>query len=280
MEITRTGILLAFAACTTATDRIDVAPNELGVVALETSRTDGTYALRALDANDREIGRVSLRTGAIAGLSQVLPGEDDVGAELSLSFGELQRSYLTRETATFIVAAPREMQPLTKIVEVTAALKQDVNVTLIAASPNEDAYSVQSCPASYLLTSPVAQQCCYSYNNANIGPMTSFLRPSDGAGIERYRNPYGTGCKASDGVSSCLGANCYYGPNGFSRAYVTAKTNTYGWVFWLDDGYGDLNCNIAFYSTMQTPEYSNVTGTSPTGQGCPGGATGASQWDY
>lgn len=59
----------------------------------------------------------------------------------------------------------------------------------------------ESCPTSYLLTSPVAQQCCFANNTGDL--RTEFIRSSDGAGIDRNKDPYGGGCQSSTG-GSCI----------------------------------------------------------------------------
>ena len=103
---------------------------------------------------------------------------------------------------------------------------------------------------------------------------TVFIRASDGQAVSRQQ---GDPCTGPNG-EACSGAACYYGPNGFSRA-STWRGGAYGLV---DNGWYE-NC-VTEWSDTPFESYwimfPDVTGTFPTGQGCPGGATGAAQWDY
>jgi len=151
----------------------------------------------------------------------------------------------------------------------------------VGDAPDEVGYTTMSCPASYLNTTPVAGQCCFqtqNYNDGSPGGATVFIRPSDNALIIRYRNPWGTGCKAQDGQSPCSGRSCYYGPNGFSAALIFPGTSTM--VVTTSNGYYGPQCSVIDTHSQTGHYFSDVTGTFPTGQGCPGGDSGDSYWDY
>lgn len=144
-------------------------------------------------------------------------------------------------------------------------------------TPTEEPYFAQSCDSSYLLSSPTANQCCYTNGYAGGTTYTLFVRQSDAKVIKRFRNPYGTGCKLQDGVSSCAGDTCYYGPFGFGKAIVIDDGATP--VIWsFSNGY---NTWCDFYGSG-TPVFANVTGTNATGVGCPGanGSEYSTAWDY
>ena len=135
-----------------------------------------------------------------------------------------------------------------------------------------------SCPAGYMLTSPVAAQCCWD------GTKTMFFRP-DKSLASRTRNPYGTGCKASNGTGACSGDACFYGPNGFARAVITAPTDTYAFMIYTgaDPTAPGARCSGTWYQNVHAGGiFTGVTGTYPTGQGCPGGngSTSSYAWDY
>ena len=138
----------------------------------------------------------------------------------------------------------------------------------------EVGYTVGGCTGTWLLTTPTAQQCCFT--NGGSGQYTLFVRPSDQMVVKRMRNPYGPGtpCKASDGFSACSGADCYYGPFGFARATLwsvgsTPRVHTLGGRI--------AYCDAEASGTIQ---WGDLNGTNSPGQGCPGGFAGWGQWDY
>ena len=107
------------------------------------------------------------------------------------------------------------------------------------------------------------------------GAITTFVRPADGATIQRTRNPTGQTC-AGYGNETCAGANCYWGPAAaFSMAVIYPSGGYYTKV---EGGYN--TCVTSVYTSPPTPYWPDVTGTNATGQGCPGGGNGARRWDY
>ena len=134
-------------------------------------------------------------------------------------------------------------------------------------------YSADGCPTSYLLASPVAQQCCW---DADHNTMVFVSASGDSSNlVVRQRNPYGYPCTASDGWSGCTGADCYFGPNGFSRPEITGTSWPDRW--WISN----VDCGAMLLDPYDNPPYQfgDVSGTAATGQACPGGASGGS-WDY
>src|ERR1041384_8234275 len=101
-----TCVLLLVASCVDEGDqRQTVEANDLGVVAIETTRssTDGVtvYELRALDADQHEVGSVRLRVGVMPELD--LPGDSDLGSELTFVIGGEERRTISRETQLFML---------------------------------------------------------------------------------------------------------------------------------------------------------------------------------
>ena len=276
-------LLLAAAACVEQAQTIEVSdPNDLGITALTLERSDdhASVTLRAL-ARSEEVASVRLTTGTIADLSQILPG-NDTGSELVLVAGDTRMRTVTHETRGFSITPDSYpgLAPLLTIPTVARTLAREANITVVAAAPVEQPYYVNACPAAYLLTTPVATQCCWSRSPAtNPANRTIFVRTSDNYVIIRAAsttNP--VGCKASDGVSSCNGADCYFGPLGFARAQAT-----YGGLnpkIRVGSGGDPLFANCHAVEDTLPPTYGNVTGTNPTGLGCPGGASGDGEWDY
>src|SRR5262249_34283824 len=76
-------------------------------------------------------------------------------------------------------------------------------------------------------------------------------------------NPFGLGCKATDGLTACSGAACFYGPNGFARATTTPWDGSH---IISDSGACRLGSTIG-YTGPQV--FVDATGTVPTGLNCP-----------
>jgi len=251
------------------------------VAALETQRAaaegNQLFTLRALSAAGEDLASVQLTTGAIADLPALLPGEGS-GSELVVIVGSEHVRVVSYETERLVFqpTADSAVARLFAIEAVSATLERETSVAVIAPEVAEAAYSASNCGANLLLTSPVANQCCYSDGYAHSTFYTIFIRPSDHKVIKRYRNPTGLGCRASDGVSACSGDLCYYGPYAFARAQVIdggsnplIKTFSSGSSVWCDQ------------ASTGTVTYPNVTGTNAPGVGCPGGNPGGSTaWDY
>ena len=307
-----------------APPRIAMPANEWGIVSLavDHSEADRTFELRGLDANDQVIADVALRIGKIADLDAYLPSSNELGnlgSELILTWQGVEDRRVSRETEQFFLRA--DMAPLQKFLRVPAVTAALARAHIIVTSPGtltttERPYgtlgwgpgSGPGCDAGMLNTSPLAEQCCWdnAYNNTycdiydcyfeQYNATMVFKNPSGNSVTRTYNtNGYG-GCRASDGISSCSGSSCYYGPNGFNRASVGSVITYVGVVM------NPLPNGIA-YSYSCDPggsngHLSNVTGTQPTGAGCcvngsgpcadasscaacgGGGAAGRGGWDY
>jgi hypothetical protein len=271
-------------------------PNHLGVTEIQTTHVaqdgDQIFELRGLDASGEQLALFRLRTGVIADLPDFLPGSTR-GSEIVISVAGSDTRMVTRETALFQlgVVSPSETQQFLEISTVASTLAHEANV-LVAKAPaaGEVAFLTETCSPSLLLASPLAEQCCYGPYGHPGGPegeQTLFAKDSNGVYtvVSRIRNPYGTACKASDGVGDCDGGGCYFGPLGFARAVVQSAPA----------GYPDpiiesaRDNNILFcadqWSTQVGVAFGNVTGSNPTGAGCPGkGGSGDNEgyqdWDY
>jgi len=281
-------------ACVASDARVEVTSNELGVRTIAVDRPDhDVVELRGFDVADQQVALVRLRTDVtLADITQYFPG-DDIGSEITFSVAGHDTRMITRERELFQIVSPDD--PATsrflQLHEVATALEHDARIIILPASHEaspETALSASACSASDLLTSPLASQCCFS-GEATFGYSwhTRFVNPA-GAVTTRVINAIGNSrripgaCKAADGVSACSGTGCYYGPNSFARAVVTTPPpgTPYAKVYVaFPFGASYPVCTSAFYSTPQTPQFGNVTGTYPTGQGCPGGASGGA-WDY
>jgi hypothetical protein len=151
--------------------------------------------------------------------------------------------------------------------------------------PATEAQTVQVCPADYLLTTPVAAQCCYasSITNDNDG-FTMFYNAATNEIVTRTRNPFGFGCRASDGTGACDGADCFYGPAGFSRASFSTPPGTDAEPFWTifaaTTG-ASTTCQVAGPAAIPyDPTFIDLSGINAPGQGCPGSDSSAFAWDY
>jgi hypothetical protein len=133
-----------------------------------------------------------------------------------------------------------------------------------------------SCSAASVLVTPLAKQCCYGIQFKNGSNKTIFILP-DGRVAHRVHNDAGGGgCKASDGVSSCSGTACAFGPLGFAPptrvsapdpSLPYAKISTL-WRSIEKDTYQIHVCNVSWYATPQTSSLPNVTGTGGRACGC------------
>ena len=267
-----------------------VAANSLGVTALQIERggdaTGTRFEVRGTAADESTVARVSLRIGAIADLPALLPGDDAEGSEILLATDGEPMRIVSREVQQFHVEStdPR-MEAFLQLPEVAAALATaNIDVARPAAAGDEQALMTYVCQSGFMLTSPLASQCCYSDMNGYSGTYSRpnvFIRTADNSAITRYRNPVGpgNGCKASDGTSACAGSACFFGPNGFSRASIASGGSYYPKVY-PDPVGSTATCRYAFYSTFQPHVFSDVTGTNAPGQGCPGGSMAKGAWDY
>ena len=267
-------LLGLFGACTAGgSDRLEISqPNALGATAFERahSSSDGGehFELIALDAADREVARVALRTGEVPALQTRLPGADTLGSEIVLTTAGNQQRVISREVSFHVLQMIDEpaLRELMTLPTVATILADEAHILVQASAPMERAYSTQSCPSSYMLQTPTAAQCCFYSMYSTSGTM--FVTP---AGDVSNRVGPATPCTAFGG-GSCSGADCYYGPQGFARAQFS-NNGQYPSIY--SDAFGGCGAD-----NQHSSEFGDVYGDSPNNQGCPGGGTGAGQWDY
>jgi hypothetical protein len=276
--------LAAFAGCAVpsddATKRIAVTEsNALGVVALEIERSvenqDNVFELRGLTADEHTVAGVRVRTGEIADL----PGDYKTGTEIVLFSDANKTRMITRSQDVVDLGTVPEGDPavagLLSLDVARSTLAHEANVRIESTAENtETAYltAYQVCPANQMLVTPLAQDCCYQTDGGK-GQFTLHFNGTQL--VKRYKNPYGTGCKASNGTGSCTGTGCYYGPLGYSAPVFYAGTT----VWWWDTFSGSAGCSETPAGQFRGPMSVDVTGSQPRGLGCPGGGS-AGFWDY
>ena len=291
---TKPCLLLALVAgCNVADDdrSIDIAqPNELGAHSIVIERSDDqgnrTFLLRAYSDADHVVASVRVTTGDIEELAQRLPGGSH-GSEIVVTAGGDTERMLTHETQVFRfhTSSAKASGRFLALPAVARELAREANLSIVMASPadvsSEQSYNSITCNPDLLLVTPVAQQCCYTDPKSWEDPTryTMFVRPSDHWVSYREGNPYYTACTAADGISSCSGTSCYYGPLGFARAGLYPDGDNpviQRYRTGSDEPYYCSN-DISGYVTFGT-----VTGNNPTNQNCPGGDGGANStdWDY
>jgi hypothetical protein len=139
------------------------------------------------------------------------------------------------------------------------------------------------CSASQVLVSPIAKQCCYGQTTKFSPFKTMFILPDNRVSTRNHNDAGNAGCKAADGVSSCSGANCTYGPAGFSSPirfsppdplYPYPKVFTVTRI--IDHGTGWINvCDYTWHASPQTSSLPNVTGSFGRACGCSCNGNGA-----
>lgn len=302
--------------------RIDVTEaNALGVVALQTThitnQVGSVYTLRGYTADQREVADVQLTIGAIPDIKEWSPDSTaTVGSELLIDVAGAEARMVTLETRQFDLLSGGvnndTIMAFLRIGAVTAALASEhmiVQPAAPAASSGDDEspyycegcnhHEAISCESFYLLNNGiVAGQCCEdnmaytlvtNYDTIFVVPLTAPRNP--GAIVTREHNSNCTvglgsgnqcGCKAADGVSSCDGSACVYGPTGFETASV--------WQPPAGEPYGHIGiettaptppntvdneyCTTSFSATTVTNVFSNITGTATAGCGCCTNGTG------
>jgi len=281
-------VLVCIAGCAPADDSsIEVTtPNELGVTMLAVDHfTDGdarVFELRGLDAAGQQQALVRLRTGTIADAAQWFPAgtPDDFGSEIITSIGGNDARYVTRETELFVLEA-EEPTSQRFLALASATLEREAHILVPPVAADGDTpYITGACRSFDLLTSPVADQCCYAFAPAPslIGGGTKFYNASLNKVVTRKINKYGYGCRASDGVSACAGINCYFGPLGFARPVMASPP---AYPYWrIQSLYQPDMCSAVGYQTPVSPVFGAMTGSYATGLGCPGGNDGKFSWDY
>ena len=262
-------------------ERIDVTePNDLGVTMLETTRTsDGVFTLRALSADGQQLAFVTERIGVVDELLEVAPG-DNFGAEIVVSVLGSEVRMVTHETELFRlqpIDGEHATAELFALDTVARVLSREAHIEFPKLVPvAETPYYAEGCRPNHLLTTPTVRDCCHSFFlNNPYWQNTLFVRPADQKVVSRDGIAYT--CKASDGVSACNGASCFYGPFGFARPIFYS----YGSHPYIPKyPYSESNTYCYATSSGSSAYPNSMWGQNPTGQGCPGGATGAFQWDY
>lgn len=283
--------LVGVLGCSVDVDqRIDIASNELGIVALDTHTEPGFFELRGFDASGEVTARITRRVGALPELVTHLPGAAPHGSEVTATVQGHESRMLSPATAELAFTSSDDtIASFLAIADVTTTLRQEAQLLVTlpvhsrgsATGGGELAYDVYSCPSNYLLTSPIAKQCCWSSDVLQTG----FVNGNTLAWVNRYRNPYGTGCRASDGLGSCAGTACYYGPNGFSvpGIYPAPQGSYYQTVRNGDSSGSWAYCGNTFVSSPPgfTYPFFDTSGTVSTNQGCGnGGGSSDGYWDY
>ena len=269
--------------------QIAIEPNAMGITSLRSvhAQQDGNdvFSLHGYTAAGEELASVRLTVGTIADLPTIAPG-DAQGSEILLAADGTNLRIVSHEKQLFELQPPTEQPAIAHFLALPAVatiLRVEAHVLVPWARPDgELAYDLGPpsgavCPTLFLNTSPIANQCCWTNPYPGGGQITLFVRPSDHMVVSRKINPLNMACKASDGSSACSGNACYYGPNKFARAtFSTNGTNPI--IRNHHDADGVTRCTSYTTGAVQ---YSNITGSFATGQGCPGGAGGMStDWDY
>lgn len=242
-------------------------------------RGDAVFELQMFDTHQQELGQVVARTGTIDGLRDAIGGDDDVGSEVVVTVDGNATRLLTHATGEFPIGplVDPAAQSFVELDPVTSALDREAHVIVIPApvAPPEVGFTTETCPGSVLLTSPAAENCCYQTTATRN---TTFqLGSGDTARlIRRYQNPYGTGCKASNGTGTCTGKNCYYGPYGFSAPTTQYPPPALPFIKIYDSS---AMCSYSFSNVYQSPNFGTLNGSEARGQGCPGGNSGG-YFDY
>jgi hypothetical protein len=286
--------LLALAGCVDGAaregtaNRIAVAePNSLGVVALEIERSgagaDREVELRAVTVDHQTVAGVHIRSGVIPGLSNTLPGSDDIGSEIVFFSGDNQSRIVTRELNRFEFPPPaddRDVQELLSLEIARSTLAREANLIVNVGSATTDTSgdetsynNVTSCYSTQLLVTPLAKQCCYA--DGSVANM-AFVNPNNQV-VYRYHRAGGPiACRNGNG-STCSGTDCQYGPFGYGAAGIATGTGypriESVWAGYNPGGYGSpsetfYRCSHAFYATPQATGYPDVTGVLPRGRGC------------
>jgi len=283
-------VIVTLGACAyrQGSEPIAVGENELGVTAIHVEQFDSNgdriFELRGVDAADNELALVHVRTGAIEDLTHFTSRDTKLGSEIILSTagGESKR-WVTEETR-FIEFLPEgaAMKVFVALPEVRAAFGQaNVRAGSVTASVDEAAYAFEpysyDCPSYYLLDQNrqsiygQTDQCCY---NTTYGGYTYFVLPNTYQTSLRFQGPP---CTDPNGNYGCQGDQCYYGPNGFARAYLAdnpyyVKVRTgYDGATWLCNRYYDFD----------GPEFGTVFGTADHNAQCDGSPKSyPTPWSY
>lgn len=272
---------LAFVASCTDNNTVDTwvpiaGDNSLGVAALHIASyqdDDGrVFEIRGMSADNDQVGLVRSRIGTIEGLKKQLPGDDEIGAEITTWVeGRGGRTYTRETNEIHLEPFENSVRDFLALPEVADALTAEHVTVVTKGGPGETGYS-STCPGWALNTSPTAQQCCYGLAYPGGWPETMFVNGSTGNIAYRFSNPNYLTCRAYN-YGSCSGNACYWGPFGWSRANVYAPAGPYVKIV------NAYPCDQQDFESPQTPDFGDVNGDNPTGQTCPGGG-GTAEWDY
>jgi hypothetical protein len=265
--------LLVIASCTLSSGddaTVSVEPNTLGVTKLVERRSEGggdrRYELRGVDDHDRELATVQLRTGQLGELGGVS------GSELVISIGGVETRFRSRETQLFDLSGTAiASSPFLAIPAVASTLEHGANI-IVQPRPvlADEPYVLAACASSNVTSGVTAYQCCLKLT------VNYFQMTDESIGL-RHQGPV---CTAENG-GPCTGGTCYHGPNGFSRAiFMQPGPGQYARIYSDPTGLGGgWLCGANFVSSDPAPQFTDVAGSFVPGQGCPGGGSGAGQWD-
>jgi len=228
-------VVLVWVGCASPqNDSIAVEQNALGVerVEIERSAPGGEHLLeiRGLAGDGSELAHLALRTGTVYygernAATHELPA---LGTELYISVGDTNVTLVTPDLYPHPYAGTFEgADTFVHLHAVAAELVREAGISMpVEEAPDETAYATfaVTCPASYMKTTPLAKSCCYD-PASSAGGSTFHISPTNLI-YTRARNPHGTGCKASDGTSSCVGDACFFGPCGFASPFQINGTGT------------------------------------------------------
>ena len=283
------GIIAVFAAsCSSTSDDSRTAiteDNELGVVSLETERyeEDGKdiFVLRAFSADGQERASVRRTRGAFDNLP--VPPEEATrdGSEIAITFAGFDWKLVVPGHDLVSLPRPTNATALQflELGAVSSALHREAQLRIVTAT--EAAYQAQSCSASQLLNTATAEQCCYGNYAYGWGhwKYTTFALDEWIRWRRKNTEGGGAGCKAEDGVSSCSGTSCFFGPHGFAnRDLADDPAGNYAWIYssWRSD-IGAYACAAAYSNMPMQREFPDVTGSNNPGS-CPGGG-GSGAWE-
>jgi len=271
--------LLVIASCTLSSGddaTVSVEPNPLGVTKLVVQRSerggDRLYELRGVDDHDSELARVQLRTGLVGELGGAS------GSELVISIGGVATRFLSRETQLFDLSGTTiASSPFLTIPAVASTLEHDANIIVQSQPvPADEPYVLAACSSGNVTSGVTAYQCCLKLTANYLHLINNPMWPNETIAFRHQ----GSACTAQGG-GPCTGGTCFYGPNGFSRsAFTPPGPGQYARIYSDPTGFGGgWLCGAQFVSSDPSAQFTDVAGSFPAGQGCPGGGSGAGEWD-
>ena len=266
--------LLCLSCAGEDTSHVSVEPNDLGVKSIQVERyfdhADAVFELRGLDADDHQVALVRVRTGTIDGLPGVVEDDDHLGSEITTDVLGDKTTTVTRETALIQLSVDSQTRQFFAIPAVASVLAAEAHL-VAASSPelvDEVPLTTQTCPSNLVMGSAYA--CCYSGSSTTSAKAYWNVTAPTQSVVTRSQNPNHTGCRASNGTSTCSGSLCYYGPLGFTRSNITSNINNYYLIIQL------TNCSYGWGPSTPGPgpQPGNVSGTGGTDCGCCKNQTG------